>query len=62
MVVVLTFVFVPGCTRVKLLTRNETMKDGLTVWLLFKTPPDPGERIAMLHLDVVRQGVAAPYA
>jgi len=59
-VVVLTFVLVPGCTRVILLTRNDTKKDGLTVWFLFKTAPDPGERIAMLHLDVDRQGVAAP--
>ena len=37
------------------------MKDGLTVWFLFKTAPDPGERIAMLHLDEDRHGVAAPY-
>src|SRR5712691_4538140 len=64
LVVVLTFavVPVPGWSRVKLLTRNETRKDGLTVWFLFNTAPDPGERIAMLHFDVDRQGVADPYA
>src|SRR5713226_6759087 len=60
--VVLTFVLVPGCTRVKLLTRKDTRKDGLTVWFLFKTAPDPGERIAILHFDADKQGVAAPYA
>src|SRR5713101_2535812 len=60
--VVLTFVLVPGWTRVKLLTRNETRKDGLTVWFLFNTAPDTGERIAVLEFDVDSQGVADPYA
>jgi hypothetical protein len=58
--VVLISVLVPGCTRVKLLTRNDTVKDGLTVWFVFRVAPDPGERIVMPHVG--EQGVAAPYA
>jgi hypothetical protein len=45
---------------VKLLTKNETVKDGLTVWFVFLVAPDPGERIVMPQLG--EQGVAAPYA
>src|SRR5438132_4617928 len=45
--VVLTSFTVPGCTNVKLLTANDTMKEELTFVLRFRGPP--GDRIAMVH-------------
>jgi hypothetical protein len=50
---------VHGCAKVKFLTRNETRKVGLTVWFLFNAPPDPGDKIAMVHFG--EHGVAAAY-
>src|SRR5260370_15510381 len=58
-VVVLMSPVVPGCAKVKFLTRNETRKVGLTVWFLFNAPPDPGDKIAIVHFG--EQDVAAAY-
>jgi hypothetical protein len=56
-VVVLMSLVVPGWAKVKFLTRNETRKVGLTVWFLFRTPPEPGDKIAIVHFG--EQGAAA---
>ncbi len=62
-VVVFTSVAVPGWTRVKFWTKNDSMKDGETAELEFKAPP--GASITILHFEETsgaEQGAATAFA
>ena len=62
-VVVFTSVAVPGWTRVKFRTKNDSMKDGETAALVFKAPP--GASITISHFEEAsgaEQGAATALA